>query len=28
MFAKAVQGAPPKDAIQWATSEVKRVYEA
>src|SRR6266511_2133266 len=28
MFAKAVQGTPPKDAIKWATSELKRVYEA
>jgi hypothetical protein len=28
MFAKAVQGTPAKDAIQWATSELKRVYEA
>jgi multiple sugar transport system substrate-binding protein len=28
MFAKAVQGTPPKDAIQWATSELKKVYEA
>jgi multiple sugar transport system substrate-binding protein len=28
MFAKAVQGTPPKDAIKWATSELKKVYEA
>jgi multiple sugar transport system substrate-binding protein len=28
MFAKAVQGTPPKDAMQWATSELKKVYEA
>lgn len=28
MFAKAVQGTSPKEAIKWATSEVKRVYEA
>jgi multiple sugar transport system substrate-binding protein len=28
MFAKAVQGTPPKEAIKWATSEAKRVYEA
>jgi multiple sugar transport system substrate-binding protein len=27
MFAKAIQGTPPKDAIKWATSELKRVYE-
>jgi multiple sugar transport system substrate-binding protein len=28
MFAKAVQGTPPKEAITWATSELKKVYEA
>jgi multiple sugar transport system substrate-binding protein len=26
MFAKAVQGTPPKEAIKWATSELKQVY--
>jgi hypothetical protein len=28
MFAKAVQGTPPKEAIKWATSELKQVYGA
>lgn len=28
MFAKAVQGTPPRDAVKWAASELKRVYEA
>ena len=27
MFAKAIQGMPAKDAIKWATSELKKVYE-
>ncbi len=27
MFAKAIQGTPPRDAIKWATSELKKVYE-
>ena len=27
MFAKAVQGTPAKDAIKWATGELKKVYE-
>jgi multiple sugar transport system substrate-binding protein len=27
MFAKAVQGTPPPEAIKWATSELKKVYE-
>lgn len=28
MFAKAMQGTPPKEAIKWATSELKQVYGA
>ncbi|MBI3328505.1 MAG: sugar ABC transporter substrate-binding protein, partial [Nitrospinae bacterium] len=28
MYAKALQGTPPKEAIKWATSELKKVYEA
>jgi multiple sugar transport system substrate-binding protein len=28
MFAKAVQGTPARDAIKWATGELKKVYEA
>jgi multiple sugar transport system substrate-binding protein len=28
MFAKAVQGTPPKEAIKWATGELKQVYGA
>jgi multiple sugar transport system substrate-binding protein len=28
MFAKAVQGMPPHEAIKWATGELKKVYEA
>jgi multiple sugar transport system substrate-binding protein len=28
MFAKAIQGTPPQEATKWATSELKRVYEA
>jgi multiple sugar transport system substrate-binding protein len=27
MFAKAVQGTPAKEAVKWATGELKRVYE-
>jgi multiple sugar transport system substrate-binding protein len=27
MYAKAVQGTPPKDAVQWGTSELKKVYK-
>jgi multiple sugar transport system substrate-binding protein len=27
MFAKAIQGMPAQDAIKWATSELKKVYE-
>ena len=28
MFAKAIQGTPPQEAMKWATSELKQVYEA
>ena len=28
MFAKAVQGTPPQEAIKWATRELKQVYGA
>jgi len=28
MFAKAIQGTPAREAIKWATSELKKVYEA
>jgi multiple sugar transport system substrate-binding protein len=28
MFAKAVQGTPPKEAIKWAAGELKQVYGA
>jgi multiple sugar transport system substrate-binding protein len=28
MFAKAIQGTSPNDAVKWATSELKKVYEA
>jgi multiple sugar transport system substrate-binding protein len=28
MFAKAVQGMAPQDAIKWASGELKKVYEA
>jgi multiple sugar transport system substrate-binding protein len=27
MFAKAVQGTPPADAVKWAADELKKVYE-
>jgi multiple sugar transport system substrate-binding protein len=27
MYAKAVQGMPPEDAVRWAEGELKRVYE-
>ena len=26
MYAKAVQGMPPEDAVKWAESELKKVY--
>ena len=28
MYAKAVQGMTPEDAVRWAEGELKRVYEA
>ncbi|HYY15234.1 MAG TPA: extracellular solute-binding protein [Gammaproteobacteria bacterium] len=28
MYAKAIQGTPPKEAIKWATAEVEKVYKA
>ena len=28
MFAKAVQGLPPADAVRWAEGELKKIYEA
>jgi multiple sugar transport system substrate-binding protein len=28
MFAKAVQGMKPEDAVKWAEGELKKVYEA
>jgi multiple sugar transport system substrate-binding protein len=27
MFAKAIQGTPPQEAIKWASSELKQIYE-
>jgi hypothetical protein len=27
MFAKAMQGMAPKDAVGWAEGELKRIYE-
>jgi hypothetical protein len=27
MFAKAMQGEKPKDAVAWAERELKRIYE-
>jgi multiple sugar transport system substrate-binding protein len=26
MFAKAVQGTPPEEALKWATAELKKIY--
>jgi multiple sugar transport system substrate-binding protein len=26
MYAKAVQGMPPEDAVKWAESELKKIY--
>jgi len=26
MYAKAVQGMPPEDAVKWAEAELKKVY--
>jgi len=28
MFAKAVQGMKPEEAVEWAEGELKKVYEA
>jgi hypothetical protein len=28
MFAKAVQGMKPEEAVKWAEGELKKVYEA
>lgn len=28
MFAKAIQGAKPEDAVAWAVGELKKIYEA
>ncbi len=28
MFAKAIQGASPQDALKWATGELKKIYSA
>ena len=28
MYAKAVQGMAPEDAVRWAESELKKIYEA
>lgn len=28
MFAKAVQGMRPEEAVKWAEGELKKVYEA
>ncbi|HWU36395.1 MAG TPA: extracellular solute-binding protein [Candidatus Acidoferrum sp.] len=28
MFAKAIQGATPEDALKWATEELKKIYSA
>jgi len=28
MFAKAVQGMKPEDAVKWAEGELKKVYES
>jgi multiple sugar transport system substrate-binding protein len=27
MYAKAVQGMPPEDAVRWAEGELKKAYE-
>ena len=26
MFAKAIQGTPPEEALKWATAEMKKIY--
>ena len=28
MFAKAIQGTPPNEALKWATTELKKTYGA
>jgi len=28
MFAKAIQGTPPEEALKWATEELKKIYSA
>ena len=28
MYAKAVQGMPPAQAVAWAEAELKKIYEA
>jgi len=28
MYAKAVQGMKPEDAVKWAEAELKKIYEA
>ena len=28
MFAKAIQGVPPEEALRWATDELKKIYSA
>jgi multiple sugar transport system substrate-binding protein len=28
MFAKAIQGVPPEEALGWATNELKKIYSA
>ena len=28
MFAKAAQGTKPEDAVKWAETELKKIYEA
>jgi multiple sugar transport system substrate-binding protein len=28
MFAKAIQGTPPDEALKWATAELKKIYGA
>ncbi len=27
MYAKAVQGMPPEEAVRWAEGELKKIYE-
>jgi hypothetical protein len=28
MFAKAIQGTKPEDAVAWAAGELKKIYDA